>query len=86
MTRADGWIAFGETVRDDAGRAARIQAQAVARDSAWRRRRSRFRPDRGRARRQSLDRLGWSPADRVVGFLGRFVPEKGLSHLLEALP
>jgi glycosyltransferase involved in cell wall biosynthesis len=44
----------------------------------------RFRPDDA-ARRRLLDRLGWADGDRVVGFLGRFVPEKGIATLLEAL-
>jgi phosphatidylinositol alpha-1,6-mannosyltransferase len=83
MARADGWIAFGETVhttlaarRGYEGKPSRVIPPGV--DVI------RFRPDAD-ARRRVLDRLGWSPADRVVGFLGRFVPEKGISHLLEAL-
>ena len=44
----------------------------------------RFRPDAA-ARRRTLERLGWASSDRVVGFLGRFVPEKGISLLLDAL-
>ena len=83
MTRADGWIAFGDTVHDTltarpgyAGKPSRVIPPGV--DVI------RFCPD-AEARRRILDRLGWPPADRVVGFLGRFVPEKGVSHLLEAL-
>jgi glycosyltransferase involved in cell wall biosynthesis len=83
MARADGWIAFGQSVHDTlaarrgyAGKPSRVIPPGV--DV------SRFRRDDA-ARRRTLDRLGWSPADRVVGFLGRFVPEKGLALLLEAL-
>jgi glycosyltransferase involved in cell wall biosynthesis len=43
-----------------------------------------FRPDEG-ARCRTLERIGWSPSDPVVGFLGRFVPEKGIDLLLAAL-
>jgi len=83
MTRADGWIAFGETVhatlaarRGYEDKPSRVIPPGV--DVI------RFRPD-AEARRRTLERLGWSPADRVIGFLGRFVPEKGVSLLLEAL-
>jgi glycosyltransferase involved in cell wall biosynthesis len=83
MARADGWIAFGQTVqnalaarRGYSDKPCRVIPAGV--DLA------RFRPDPA-CRRQMLDRLGWSPADRVVGFLGRFVPEKGVSLLLDAL-
>jgi phosphatidylinositol alpha-1,6-mannosyltransferase len=83
MARADGWIAFGQTVHDTlaarrgyAGKPSRVIPPGV--DVI------RFRPDDD-ARRRILDRLGWAPADRVVGFLGRFVPEKGIALLLEAL-
>jgi phosphatidylinositol alpha-1,6-mannosyltransferase len=83
MARADGWIAFGETVHHTlaarpgyAGKPSRVIPPGV--DVI------RFSPD-AEARRRMLDRLGWSPSDRVVGFLGRFVPEKGVAHLLEAL-
>ena len=44
----------------------------------------RFRPDRGQ-RAQIRRRLGWADAVPVVGFLGRFVAEKGLSFLMHAL-
>jgi glycosyltransferase involved in cell wall biosynthesis len=44
----------------------------------------RFHPDReaGRAIRA---RVGWTDAALVIGFLGRFVPEKGIDTLLNAL-
>ena len=83
MTRADGWIAFGQTVHDALAerpgygdKPSRVIPPGV--DV------SRFRPDAG-ARRRILDPLGWSPADRVIGFLGRFVPQKGVACLLDAL-
>ena len=84
MRRADGWIAFGRTVeealRDRAGYAGlprRVIPLGVDTE--------RFRPDPeagARARRA----LGWSAeGPPVVGFLGRFVPAKGLPLLMEAL-
>lgn len=83
MSRADGWIAFGTTVCDTlaarrgyVGKPSRVIPPGV--DV------SRFRRDDD-ARRRTLDRLGWGPADRVAGFLGRFLPEKGIPLLLEAL-
>jgi phosphatidylinositol alpha-1,6-mannosyltransferase len=83
MTRADGWIAFGQTVHDTlasrpsyADKPSRVIPPGV--DV------TRFRPDEA-ARRGMLDRLGWAPADRVVGFLGRFVSQKGIPLLLDAL-
>src|SRR5207253_952384 len=76
MTRADGWIAYGQTIQDTvggrpgyAGKPSRVIPPGV--DVAG------FRAD-PIARGRTLDRLGWGPADRVVGYLGRFVPEKGL--------
>ena len=83
MTRADGWIAFGQTIhdalvtRDPYGRTpSRIIPPGVDVE--------RFRPD-GEARDAVRARLGWGPDDRVVGYLGRFVPEKGLPLLMDAL-
>jgi glycosyltransferase involved in cell wall biosynthesis len=82
--RADGWIAFGQTVletlsgrRGYAGKPSRVIPPGV--DVSG------FRADPATKQRM-LDRLGWDPADRVVGYLGRFVPEKGLTLLLETLP
>jgi glycosyltransferase involved in cell wall biosynthesis len=83
MARADGWIAFGQTVYDTlsdrrgyTGKPSRVIPPGV--DVVT------FRPDRD-ARRGTLNRLGWSSTDRVVGFLGRFVQEKGVATLLDAL-
>jgi glycosyltransferase involved in cell wall biosynthesis len=43
-----------------------------------------FRPDR-EAGRAVLQKLGWEPGPPVVGYLGRFVPDKGLDLLTRAL-
>lgn len=43
-----------------------------------------FRPDPA-AGREVLRQLGWEPGPPVVGYLGRFVPEKGLGLLTRAL-
>jgi glycosyltransferase involved in cell wall biosynthesis len=83
LRRAAGWIAFGETVHEAqrgkpmyAARPSRIISPGV--DV------SRFKPD-GDARRAILTKLGWDDNTPVVGFLGRFVPEKGLATLMRAL-
>lgn len=82
MTRADGWIAFGETVyetlRDRPGYASkpgRVINPGV--DICA------FRPD-SEARRRTRERLGWTVEETVVGFTGRFVEEKGIGTLLKA--
>jgi glycosyltransferase involved in cell wall biosynthesis len=84
MRRAAAWIAIGHTVAETLG----------ARDAYTTRPRrviplgvdtSRFRPD-ARARARILRELGWTDVDvPVVGFVGRFVPEKGLSLLMRTL-
>ncbi|MEI7686709.1 MAG: glycosyltransferase family 4 protein [Planctomycetota bacterium] len=43
-----------------------------------------FRPDAA-AGRAILQKLGWQPGPPVVGYLGRFVPEKGLDLMTRAL-
>lgn len=83
MERADGWIAFGQTAHDTqrpkaayTKRPVRVIPPGV--DTSF------FRPDA--AARESVRRhLNWSSSDRVVGFLGRFVPEKGIDLLVRAL-
>ncbi|WP_426757117.1 glycosyltransferase family 4 protein [Myxococcus sp. Y35] len=84
VQRASGWVAWGETVRDNlvarpgyAERPARTIPMGVDVES--------FRPDR--AAGASLRReLGWQDAGPpVVGYLGRFVPEKGIGLLMAAL-
>lgn len=83
MRRADGWIAFGVTVNDAqqskpgyAAKPSRVITPGV--DVA------RYKPDDD-ARREVRERLGWDDEVPVVGYLGRFVPEKGLSLLINAL-
>jgi glycosyltransferase involved in cell wall biosynthesis len=83
MERASGWIAFGETVHEAqaskpeyAARPSRVIPPGV--DVA------RFRPDAA-ARAAMRTRLGWNDDMPVVGFLGRFVPAKGLRVLMRAL-
>ena len=78
--RASGWTAFGRTVaealQDRPGyrdRPMRVIPLGVDCDV--------FRPD-PEARRKTLATLGWSdPGPPVIGFLGRFVPEKGVELL-----
>ncbi|HET7694622.1 MAG TPA: glycosyltransferase family 4 protein [Vicinamibacterales bacterium] len=83
MSRADGWIAFGELVhatlrsRDGyAGKPSRVITPGV--DTR------RFRPDAA-AGAQTRRELGWPESARVVGFLGRFEPQKGLDLLCRAV-
>ncbi|HET7221146.1 MAG TPA: glycosyltransferase family 4 protein [Vicinamibacterales bacterium] len=83
MQRAAGWVAFGETVHAAqrskpfyASKPSRIIPPGV--DVV------RYRPD-SRARRDIRVGLGWDDSIPVVGYLGRFVPEKGLSLLMRAL-
>ena len=82
MSRADAWIAFGQTAYDTqrerpgyASKPARVLNPGVDTES--------FHPD-PIARQQMRNILGWKPADCVVGFTGRFVEEKGIRTLLEA--
>jgi glycosyltransferase involved in cell wall biosynthesis len=83
MKKAAGWIAFGKTVHDAqsprpiyAARASRVISPGV--DVL------RFRPD-AEARRGVRSRLEWDDETPVIGYLGRFVPEKGLHTLTRAL-
>jgi glycosyltransferase involved in cell wall biosynthesis len=84
LERASGWIAYGETIRRALGgrpgyrsRPARVIGVGVDTEH--------FAPNRrlGADVRRSL---GWAEAGPpVVGFLGRFVPEKGIELLLRVL-
>lgn len=84
VQRAAGWVAWGETVRDNLlarpgypERPSRAIPMGVDVEL--------FRPDRaaGESLRQEL---GWrEPGPPVVGYLGRFVPEKGVPLLMAAL-
>jgi len=82
MDRADAVIAFGETARRTVTRrgfpAGRTRVIPPGVDAA------RFSPD-ATARTGARASLGWCDDVPVVGFLGRFVPEKGLTHLMRAL-
>jgi len=82
MARANGWIAFGETVRETLSRRegygapCRVIPPGVDLQ--------RFQPDPA-AREAIRARLGW-PADAVVvGYLGRFVESKGIDGFTEAV-
>jgi phosphatidylinositol alpha-1,6-mannosyltransferase len=83
LRRAAGWIAFGETVHEAlrgkpmyAAKPSRVLSPGVDIE--------RFQPDR-EARRAVRAKLGWDDETPVIGFLGRFVPEKGLATLMRAL-
>lgn len=84
LRRASGWLAAGHCVeatlrerRGYANKPYRTITLGVDTDV--------FRPDAA-ARRATQLELGWSESGPpVVGFLGRFIPEKGLSLLMAAL-
>jgi len=83
LRRSSGWIAFGETVHDtQRGRPGygAIPSRVIPPGVDTRA----FFPDaEGRARVRG-DR-GWDDSVPVIGFAGRFVPEKGLDILIAAL-
>lgn len=83
MRRADGWIAFGELVNTTLasrepyrGKPSRVISPGVDTNV--------FRPDAA-ARAAVRRELGWADDAAVVGFLGRFEPQKGIHLLCEAL-
>jgi glycosyltransferase involved in cell wall biosynthesis len=84
MRRADGWIAFGRTVEETLaerpgyrGCPHAVIAPGVDVE--------RFRPDPG-ARRRVRQPLGWDDeGPPVIGYLGRFVEDKGIHVLTAAL-
>jgi glycosyltransferase involved in cell wall biosynthesis len=84
MRRASGWIAAGWSIREALqGRAGYTdkpsEVLTLGVDTAT------FRPDAA-SRASVLQELGWTEAGPpVIGYLGRFVPEKGLSLLLRVL-
>jgi glycosyltransferase involved in cell wall biosynthesis len=84
LTRADGWIAFGETVHETMVKHADQYRQKPSRVISPGVDTSAFVPDPAAGRR-IRQRLGWSDEARVVGYVGRFVPEKGLAILTAAL-
>jgi len=82
MTRADAWIAFGKTVYDVQrnrpgyrSKPATALSPGVDLES--------FHPDPA-ARQRTRERLGWPADDVIVGFIGRFVEEKGIDTLIHA--
>lgn len=83
LQRADGWIAFGDTVHEVQQRRngyAKIPSKVIPPGVDTRA----FAPaaaDRIRIRAAR----GWDDEVPVIGFAGRFVPEKGLSVLAETL-
>jgi glycosyltransferase involved in cell wall biosynthesis len=83
LRRADGWIAFGRTVHDAqllrdgyATLPSRVIPPGV--DTAV------FAP-RAEGRARARVEHGWDDRVPVIGFAGRFVPEKGLGLLTRAL-
>jgi glycosyltransferase involved in cell wall biosynthesis len=84
LRRASAWTAFGQTIadaqRDRPGYRDRpMQTIPLGVDTET------FRPDH-KARRRVRTSLGWSDeGPPVVGYLGRFVPEKGLPLLMRSL-
>jgi len=82
MRRADAWIAFGQTsyqtLCDRPGysnKPARVLSPGVDTET--------FRPD-SIARARMRKTLGWRTDEPVVGFVGRFVEEKGVQTVLHA--
>jgi len=84
VQRSSGWVAWGETVKENLltrpGYAARpVRAIPMGVDTEL------FRPDRDSGA-ALVRELGWeSSGPPVIGYLGRFVPEKGLPMLLDAM-
>jgi glycosyltransferase involved in cell wall biosynthesis len=82
LARADAMIAYGRTIRDvlvtRGFSSDRIHVIPPGVDCA------RFAPD-AVARAAVRARLGWHDDVPVVGFLGRFVPEKGLALIMRVL-
>ncbi len=83
LRRADGWIAFGRTVGDaQAGRdgyaALPVRTIPPGVDTVA------FSPQADARARVRASR-GWDDSVPVIGFAGRFVPEKGLAVLMQAL-
>lgn len=84
LSRANGWIAFGETVhRAQAHREgyAALPSRAIPPGVDV----ERFAPDAA-ARERVHARFGWDEKTPVAGFLGRFVDAKGIRLLTDVLP
>ena len=84
LRRSNGWIAFGETVRD-AHRTRPLYADRPHRVIPPGVDVQHFSPNR-HARSATRTGLGWDDDALVVGFVGRFVPEKGIGLLTRVLP
>ena len=84
MRKAAGWIAFGHTVEETLSQRPLYQQRAqqtipLGVDL------SRFYPDKDAGKRVR-ELLGWEdPGPLVVGFMGRFVPAKGIDLLMRVL-
>jgi len=83
MARASGWVSCGNSIEQNLlnrpGYAAPHRMIPLGVDVET------FKPD-PQARRSALDALGWSgDGPPIVGFVGRFVPAKGLRLLMRAL-
>jgi glycosyltransferase involved in cell wall biosynthesis len=81
MRRADAVIAFGDTARavlEERGWQQPVRTIPPGVDVV------RFAPDAAR-RDATQRRLGWADDTPVVGFVGRFVPEKGVGLLMSVL-
>jgi len=83
MARADGWIAFGRTVRDAlqdrpayAGKPCRVIPPGVDLET--------FKPDPAAGPAIRV-RIGWDDDVPIAGYLGRFEPQKGIETLVAAL-
>lgn len=82
MRKAAGWICSGslvaQTLRQRRGYDKPMAQIPLGVDLQC------FHPD-AQSGRAILDKLGWKPGPPVVGYLGRFVPDKGLDLLTRAL-
>jgi len=84
LGRAAGWTAFGQTI------ASNLSKREIYRNRPWRTiplgvDRNAFRPEPN-WRAEELQNLGWEDdGPPVIGFVGRFVPEKGLRLLMRIL-
>ena len=83
LSRSDGWLYSGHSVHavqaDTPGYRERLGALGPLGVDV-----ELFRPDADAGRRVRAS-LGWKDGPPVVGYVGRFVPEKGLGRLMRAL-
>jgi glycosyltransferase involved in cell wall biosynthesis len=82
LGRANAVIAFGQTIADTLAHRAAFRGRSTVIPPGVDT--TRFAPDHD-ARRAVRRTLGWTDEAPVVGFLGRFVPQKGLALLTAAL-